>query len=55
MDSGLGLKVYEGVFCREGEDCRVVHAAASVVCNIISDFSPLQAVSFLHPSLAILD
>ncbi|KAI0086228.1 ARM repeat-containing protein [Irpex rosettiformis] len=41
VDSGLGLAVYE-VFCKGGEDVRVTHAAASVICNIISDFSPLQ-------------
>lgn len=47
VDSGLGLSVYQ-VFCREDEDARVTHAAASVICNIISDFSPLQSVRRLH-------
>ncbi|KAI0683713.1 armadillo-type protein [Cytidiella melzeri] len=41
VDSGLGLAVFQ-VFCKEDEDVRVTHAAASVICNIISDFSPLQ-------------
>ncbi|KIP08711.1 hypothetical protein PHLGIDRAFT_103862 [Phlebiopsis gigantea 11061_1 CR5-6] len=43
VDSGLGLAVYR-VFCKEDEDPRVRHAASSVICNLVTDFSPLRAV-----------
>ncbi|EKM55266.1 uncharacterized protein PHACADRAFT_255760 [Phanerochaete carnosa HHB-10118-sp] len=41
VDSGLGLSVYQ-VFCKEDEDPRVRHAASSVICNLVTDFSPMK-------------
>lgn len=46
VDSGLGLAVYQ-VFCKTDEDPRVRHAASSVICNLVNDFSPLKSVSCL--------
>ena len=43
VDSGLGLSVYQ-VFCKEDEDQRVRHAASTVICNLVTDFSPMKEV-----------
>ena len=44
VDTGLGLAVFD-VFLREDEDMRVMSAASAVVCNLVTDFSPLKNVS----------
>ena len=43
VDTGLGMSVFQ-LFMKEGEDRRVMHAASTVICNIVTDFSPLRSV-----------
>lgn len=45
MDTGLGMDVYHKVFCRDGEDRRVLFAASAVICNLLTECSPLRPVS----------
>ncbi|KAM5532328.1 hypothetical protein V8D89_014007 [Ganoderma adspersum] len=42
VDTGLGMSVFQ-LFMKEGEDRRVMHAASTVICNIVTDFSPLRS------------
>lgn len=49
VDSGLGLAVYQ-VFCKEDEDPRIRHAASAVICNLVTDFSPMKEVCLHVPS-----
>ena len=43
MDSGLGLAVYQ-LFRKTDEDPRVMLAASTVICNLVTDASPLRTV-----------
>ena len=43
VDTGLGMAVF-ALFMKPGEDRQVVYAASAVVCNIVTDFSPLRSV-----------
>lgn len=43
VDTGLGMSVFQ-LFMKEGEDRRVMHAASTVICNVVTDFSPLRSV-----------
>ena len=45
VDSGLGLAVYQ-LFRKSDEDPRVLLAASAVICNLVTDASPLRAVRF---------
>lgn len=47
VDTGLGLAVFQ-LFLKQDEDRRVMHAASAVICNIVTNFSPLRTVSGLH-------
>ncbi|PIL24324.1 hypothetical protein GSI_14077 [Ganoderma sinense ZZ0214-1] len=42
VDTGLGMSVFR-LFMKEGEDRRVMHAASTVICNVVTDFSPLRS------------
>ncbi|KAI0263468.1 ARM repeat-containing protein [Gloeopeniophorella convolvens] len=42
VDSGLGTALF-GVFAKDAEDRRVLHAALAAVCNLINEYSPLRA------------
>ncbi|RPD80440.1 ARM repeat-containing protein [Lentinus tigrinus ALCF2SS1-7] len=42
VDTGLGMSVFQ-LFMKEDEDRQVMHAASTVVCNIVTDFSPLRS------------
>lgn len=44
VDSGLGLAVYQ-LFRKADEDLRVMLAASAVISNLVTDASPLRAVS----------
>jgi armadillo repeat-containing protein 8 len=50
VDSGLGTALF-GVFAKEDEDRRVVHAALAAVCNLVNQYSPLRA-PFLEQGVA---
>ncbi|KAI9065407.1 ARM repeat-containing protein [Trametes sanguinea] len=41
VDTGLGLAVFQ-LFMKQDEDRRVMHAASAVICNIVTNFSPLR-------------
>ncbi|KAI8989797.1 ARM repeat-containing protein [Trametes punicea] len=41
VDTGLGLSVFQ-LFKKPDEDRRVMHAASAVICNIVTNFSPLR-------------
>lgn len=43
VDTGLGMSVFQ-LFMKADEDRQVMHAASTVVCNIVTDFSPLRLV-----------
>lgn len=43
VDTGLGMSVFQ-LFMKQDEDRQVMHAASTVVCNIVTDFSPLRSV-----------
>ena len=43
VDTGLGMSVFQ-LFMKQDEDRRVMHAASAVMCNIVTDFSPLRSV-----------
>ena len=51
VDTGLGMAVFQ-LFLKPDEDRQVTCAALTVVCNIVTDFSPLRVVrctcSFHH-------
>ncbi|TBU35602.1 ARM repeat-containing protein [Dichomitus squalens] len=42
VDTGLGMSVFQ-LFMKQDEDRRVMHAASAVMCNIVTDFSPLRS------------
>ncbi|KAI0636599.1 ARM repeat-containing protein [Trametes polyzona] len=42
VDTGLGLSVFH-LFMKQDEDRQVMHAASTVICNILTNFSPLCA------------
>ncbi|KAI0807797.1 ARM repeat-containing protein [Fomes fomentarius] len=42
VDTGLGMSVFH-VFMKQDEDRQVMHAASTVICNIVTDFSPLRS------------
>jgi hypothetical protein len=50
VDSGLGSALF-GVFAKEDEDRRVVHAALAAVCNLVNQYSPLRT-PFLEQGVA---
>ncbi|KAI0822769.1 ARM repeat-containing protein [Trametes gibbosa] len=41
VDTGLGLAVFQ-LFMKEDEDRQVMHASSAVICNIVTNFSPLR-------------
>ncbi|KAI0647434.1 ARM repeat-containing protein [Trametes meyenii] len=41
VDTGLGMAVFQ-VFMKQGENKQVLYAASAVVCNMLTDFSPLR-------------
>ncbi|KAI0373038.1 ARM repeat-containing protein [Pilatotrama ljubarskyi] len=41
VDTGLGLAVFQ-LFMKQDEDRQVLHAASAVICNILTNFSPLR-------------
>ncbi|KAI0780550.1 ARM repeat-containing protein [Trametes elegans] len=41
VDTGLGLAVFQ-LFMKPDEDRQVMHAASAVICNIVTNFSPLR-------------
>ncbi|CDO73638.1 hypothetical protein BN946_scf185014.g108 [Trametes cinnabarina] len=41
VDTGLGLAVFQ-LFMKQDEDRRVMHAASAVICNVVTNFSPLR-------------
>lgn len=53
VDSGLGLAVYQ-IFRKTDEDPRILHAASTVICNLVMDASPLQPVSLSHSVVPVL-
>ena len=52
VDTGLGLAVFR-LFMKEDEDRQVMYAASTVVCNIVTDFSPLRSVRRPRPLPAL--
>ncbi|TFK94820.1 ARM repeat-containing protein [Polyporus arcularius HHB13444] len=42
VDTGLGMSVFQ-LFMKQDEDRQVMHAASTVVCNVVTDFSPLRS------------
>ena len=54
VDTGLGLAVFR-LFMKEDEDRQVMYAASTVVCNIVTDFSPLRSVRRPCPLLVLGD
>ncbi|KAI0723864.1 ARM repeat-containing protein [Cerioporus squamosus] len=42
VDTGLGISVFQ-LFMKQDEDRQVMHAASTVVCNVVTDFSPLRS------------
>ena len=45
VDTGLGLAVFQ-LFLKADEDRQVMHAASAVICNVVTNFSPLRTVGF---------
>lgn len=43
VDTGLGMSVFQ-LFMKQDEDRHVMHAASTVICNVVTDFSPLRKV-----------
>lgn len=43
VDTGLGMAVFQ-LFMKQDENRHVMHAASTVICNIVTDFSPLRSV-----------
>ncbi|KAJ8496841.1 hypothetical protein ONZ51_g884 [Trametes cubensis] len=41
VDTGLGLAVFQ-LFLKADEDRQVMHAASAVICNVVTNFSPLR-------------
>ncbi|OJT08728.1 Armadillo repeat-containing protein 8, partial [Trametes pubescens] len=41
VDTGLGLSVFQ-LFMKQDEDRQVMHAASAVICNVLTNFSPLR-------------
>ncbi|KAI0748470.1 ARM repeat-containing protein [Daedaleopsis nitida] len=41
VDTGLGMSVFQ-LFMKQDEDRQVIHAVSTVICNIVTDFSPLR-------------
>ncbi|KAI0333622.1 ARM repeat-containing protein [Cubamyces sp. BRFM 1775] len=41
VDTGLGLAVFQ-LFLKTDEDRQVMHAASAVICNVVTNFSPLR-------------
>lgn len=46
VDNGLGMVVFQ-IFKKVDEDRHVTNAALTAVCNLVNEFSPLRAVSFI--------
>ena len=51
VDTGLGMSVFQ-LFMKPDEDSRVMNDASTVICNVVTDLSPLRSVrsDCLHSS-----